>query len=70
MARAVNGLPALCTCMAPREIRVFPVPHSAMTLAVRACCHLFANPMMASDCAGNGWRKSVLRRCEGASATW
>src|SRR6202035_2995124 len=40
--------------MAPSEIKVFPVPHSATTMAVRACCQRSATPIMAMVCAGKG----------------
>jgi len=37
-AKAVNGVPALWTWIAPSEISVLPLPHSATTIPVRASC--------------------------------
>jgi hypothetical protein len=54
--QCVNGFPPLWTWIAPSEIRVTPVPHSATTMDVRACCQRLATPMMAMVCAGNGFR--------------
>jgi hypothetical protein len=47
MANAVNERPPQWTWIAPKEINVFPVPHSATTMAVRAWCQRLATPMMA-----------------------
>ena len=49
MARAVNGFPLLWTWIAPSEINVLPVPHSAITIAVFARCQRLATPMMAKE---------------------
>jgi hypothetical protein len=68
MAKAVNGLRSLCTWMAPSEINVFPVPHSAMTAAPRAPFQRFTTPMMAKVCAGNGFRESCPISAEAASS--
>ena len=50
--------------MAPSEIRVLPVPHSATTMAVRARCQRLVTPMMAIVCAGKGVRNSLSIRGE------
>ncbi len=71
IAKEVNGLPALRTCIAPSEISVLPVPHSAITMAVFACCQRLATPMMAMVCAGKGFRSNPEIRGEtGSSNGW
>ncbi len=57
MTTALYCLPRACACSAPRLIRVFPVPHSAMTAAVRAASHRCTMPQIATHCAGYGFRR-------------
>jgi hypothetical protein len=45
-----------------------PVPHSATTMAVRACCQRLATPILAIVCAGKGFRSSPAIRVEIASS--
>jgi hypothetical protein len=52
ITKPVNGMPALCTSMVPSAMSVFPAPHSATTLALRANCHRLLTPMIAMVCAG------------------
>ena len=52
IAKAVDGLPRLWTWIAPSEIGVLPLSHSAITIAVRVRCQRLASPMMAMVCAG------------------
>ena len=70
MAKAVNGFPSLWTWIAPSEIKVLPVPHSATTMPVRARCQRLASPMMAMVCAGNGFRSNPSIRGETGSSNW
>jgi len=48
--------------IAPSEISVFPVPHSATTMAVRARCQRLATTMMGMVCTGNGFRSIPVIR--------
>ena len=64
MARAVNGLPSRWTWIATSEIRVLPVPHSATTMAVRACCQRLASSMIAIACAKTALRNNPSIRGE------
>jgi hypothetical protein len=59
-----NGRPSLQTWIAPSEISVLPVPHSAVTMAVFAHCLRLATPMMAMVCPGNGFRSNPWIRGE------
>jgi len=47
---------------AASDIKVFPVPHSAITAALRSVSHFFAIPIAATAWAGNGRRSRVARR--------
>ena len=69
ITNAVYGRPSACVCTAPREIRVLPVPHSAITAPARACCQTRVKPIMARVCAGKGLRSSLLIRGDGGSST-
>jgi hypothetical protein len=63
----VKGLPSLWTWIAPSEISVLPVPHSANTMPVRACRQRLASPMIAIVWAGNGRRNNPsIRGLNGA----
>src|ERR1700674_2899426 len=59
-----NGRPSLQTWIAPSEISVLPVPHSAVTMAVFAYCQRLATLMMAMLCRGNGFRSNPWIRGE------
>ena len=63
MTNPVKGRPALCTSMLASAIKVFPAPHSATTLALRASFQRRLTPMIAIVCAGYGLRS--IRRSNG-----
>jgi hypothetical protein len=52
ITKAVNGRPFACTYIAPSEIRVFPVSHSAIAPAEASMSQRLAIPAMARDWAG------------------
>src|SRR6266567_2077180 len=67
IATATNGLPPEATYKLAREIRVFPVPHSATTAAERASASRRTIPPMAIAWAGYGLRRRFLSNGEGRS---
>jgi hypothetical protein len=48
MTIAVNGRPSLWIWTDASDIKVFPVPHSAITAALRSVSHFFATPIAAT----------------------
>jgi hypothetical protein len=72
--RPVQGpAPAQCGRRHPLRpaasaISVFPVPHSAITAAAWESFQRFTTPMMASVCAGKGFRSRCPNRDEGISS--